>query len=63
MNEDACRVRDRNSAANFATIKRFVLAMLKRETTVKRGIAAKRRHAGWDNDYLLQVLCCGVLEI
>ena len=63
MNEDACRVRDRNSAANFATIKRFVLAMLKRETSVKRGIAAKRRHAGWDNAYLMKVLCCGALEI
>jgi predicted transposase YbfD/YdcC len=63
LNEDACRVRDRNSAANFATIKRFVLALLKRETSVKRGLAAKRRRAGWDNDYLLQVLCCGVLDI
>jgi len=63
LDEDACRVRDRNSAANFATIKRFVLAMLKRETSVKRGLAAKRRLAGWDNAYLMKVLSCGTPEI
>lgn len=63
LDEDACRVRDRNSAANFATIKRFVLTMLKREPTNKRGMAAKRRLAGWDNAYLMHLIRCGALTI
>ncbi len=37
--------------------------MLKREPTSKRGMAAKRRIAGWDNAYLMQLIRCGALTI
>ena len=47
----------------IATIARFALAMLKRESTSKRGIAAKRRRAGWSGEYMLRVLATGIADI
>ena len=35
---------------------RMALNMLKQETTSQGGVAAKRKRAGWDEDYLLLVL-------
>lgn len=40
----------------FGVLRRMALNMLKQEDTLKAGIAAKRKKAGWDNDYLLKVL-------
>ncbi len=37
-------------------LRRMALNMLKRETTSQGGVAAKRKRAGWDEDYLLLVL-------
>ena len=54
--EDDCRVRTGNAAENFSTLRRMALNMLKRESMSKGGIAAKRKRAGWDEDYLLTVL-------
>lgn len=54
--EDQCTVRKGNAAQNLSVIRRFALNMLKRETTSKGGIAAKRKRAGWDTDYLQDVL-------
>ena len=54
--EDGSRVRNGNSAEIFAVIRRMALNMLKQETSLKIGIAAKRKRAGWDADYLLKVL-------
>lgn len=54
--EDACRVRKGNSAEILAALRRMALNMLKRENTLKVGIAAKRKKAGWDTHYLLKVL-------
>ena len=34
----------------------MALNMLKHETTSQGGVAAKRKRAGWDEDYLLLVL-------
>jgi hypothetical protein len=33
----------------------MALNLLKRESSQKIGIAAKRKICGWDNDYLLKV--------
>jgi predicted transposase YbfD/YdcC len=41
---------------NLALIRRLGLLLLKRETSVKVGLQAKRMRAGWNNDYLLKVL-------
>ena len=54
--EDDSRVRVGNAAENFSTLRRMTLNMLKQEKSVKVGIAAKRKRAGWDTEYLLKVL-------
>jgi predicted transposase YbfD/YdcC len=60
FDEDDSRIRDQRAAANIATISRFALSMIKRESTSKRGVKAKRKNAGWDNRYLLRVLSVGI---
>ena len=54
--EDNSRVRVGNSAENFSILRRMALNMLKSETTLKVGVAAKRKRAGWDGEYLLKVI-------
>jgi len=54
--EDAARLRNGHGAQNFAVLRHIALNLLKRETSVKVGIKAKRLQAGWDNRYLLRVL-------
>jgi predicted transposase YbfD/YdcC len=44
------------AAENLALIRRLALMLLKRESSVKVGLQAKRLRAGWHNDYLLKVL-------
>jgi predicted transposase YbfD/YdcC len=46
------------AAENLALIRRLALMLLKRETSVKVGLQAKRLRAGWHNDYLLKILNC-----
>ena len=54
--EDNSRVRVGNSAENFSILRRMALNMLKSENTLKVGVAAKRKRAGWDGEYLLKVI-------
>ncbi len=54
--EDNSRIRKGDGAQNFSFLRRLALTLLKRETTAKMGIKAKRHKAGWDTDYLLTVL-------
>jgi predicted transposase YbfD/YdcC len=53
--EDDCRIRDRYGAQNLATLRRLVIALLKREHT-KQSLVTKRMMTGWDDDYMFQVL-------
>jgi predicted transposase YbfD/YdcC len=59
LNEDQCRIRSGNAAENFSRLRRIALNLLKNETTVKAGIKAKSKTAGWNHDYLLKVLGSG----
>jgi predicted transposase YbfD/YdcC len=54
--EDESRVRKDHSPHNFAILRHIALNLLKQDTSIKQGIKAKRLAAGWDQDYLLQVL-------
>lgn len=54
--EDDCRVRAGNAAENFAVLRHFSLNLLKRANS-KVGIKIRRQCAGWDDGFLLHVLC------
>ena len=54
--EDACRIRKDKGAQTFAVLRHIALNLLRREPHHKRGIKARRKRAGWDRDYLVQVL-------
>ncbi len=54
--EDLCRVREGNAAANFATVRRMALAMLKGVEGAKGGVAGRRLTAAWDTTFLERVL-------
>jgi predicted transposase YbfD/YdcC len=54
--EDDCRIRQGHGAQNMAVLRHRALNLLRRESDHKRGIKARRKRAGWDRDYLLQVL-------
>ena len=56
FDEDQSRMRERNSATNFAMIRRIALNMLRQDHTDKLSLRRKRLRAGWDNDYLRQLL-------
>ena len=56
MGEDTNRTRAGESAQNLALIRKLALNLLRRETSVQVGIAAKQKRAGWDHNYLLKIL-------
>jgi predicted transposase YbfD/YdcC len=56
FHEDASRLREGHAPENLALIRRMAVSLLQKETTIKQGIAGKRKKAGWDDDYLLEVL-------
>jgi predicted transposase YbfD/YdcC len=55
--EDASRVRKDHGPENLGLVRRIALSLLKRAPTKKKvGIACKRKQAGWDDGFLVQVL-------
>ena len=54
--EDESRIRTGHAAHNMWILRRLVLNLLRRETTAKGGIAARRKQAGWNDGYLFRVL-------
>lgn len=57
--EDESRVRKDHAPQNFAMLRHIALNMIKREKTSQGGVAARRKRAGWEEDYLLKVLAVG----
>lgn len=54
--EDDSRIRTGHGAENFSRLRRIALNRLQQDTTKKVGIKTKRLVAGWDHDYLLNLL-------
>lgn len=54
--EDRSRIRKGHADANFAVVRRMALSLLKNEKSQKVGVKTKRLTAGWNDDYLGQVL-------
>jgi len=54
--EDHCKIRKDNGAENFSLIRRATMNLLKADKKTKAGIKNKRSKAGWDQDYMLNML-------
>jgi predicted transposase YbfD/YdcC len=55
--EDRLRLRDRNAIENIALYNRLAVSLLRQDNTFKAGVKCKRKTAGWDDNYLLHLLC------
>ena len=56
FSEDQARMRLEHAAENMAVVRKIALNALKKEATIKIGVANKRLRAGWDEKYLTKVL-------
>lgn len=54
--EDECRIRKDHAPQNFATLRKIALNLLRQDRKAKCGVKARRKMAGWDDDYLLRIL-------
>jgi len=54
--EDQSRAPTGARARNMAVLRHRALNLLRRESTARCGIKARRLKAGWDHQYLLNVL-------
>ena len=54
--EDESRIRTGNAPENMAIVKHMALNLLRQDQKSKTSIKARRKLAGWDNDYLLSIL-------
>jgi predicted transposase YbfD/YdcC len=58
--EDASRLRKDHGQANMGLMRRLAVSLLHNETTCKAGVGCKRKRAGWNDDYLVGVLCASL---
>lgn len=56
FDEDGCRVRKDHAPQNLATLRKLALNLLRQDQKAKCGVKARRKIAGWDDDYLLLLL-------
>ena len=55
MDEDACRIRKDHAPQNFAVLRHMALNQLRQDKS-KGSLKGKQKRAGWDNDFLFQIL-------
>lgn len=55
FHEDYIRTRTKNAAQNFSMLNKICLNLLKNDS-LKASIKGKRKAAGWENSYLLQLI-------
>jgi predicted transposase YbfD/YdcC len=56
FDEDQSRISKDDGAENFGTLRRIALSLLKRHRGDKRSVRQRRLRAGWNREYLLQIL-------
>ena len=56
FNEDACQVYKDHPAENLATLRHLCLNLISQDKKSKGGVKPRRRRAGWDDDYLVQLI-------
>lgn len=56
FHEDRSRATQGHSAENLAVIRHLAVSLLSQDQSTKGGTRAKRLKAGWDNQYLIQLL-------
>ena len=56
FHEDACRIRRDFAPQNMALLRHLALNLLSKDASSKRGIAARRKKAAWDQTYLIKLL-------
>ena len=54
--EDDCRIRQDAGAQAMSVLRHMALNLIRRESHHKRGVKARRKRAGWDRGYLMQIL-------
>jgi predicted transposase YbfD/YdcC len=54
--EDDSSIHRDYAAENMAVLRHLALNLLSRDSSEKRGIAARRKKAAWDQDYLIKIL-------
>jgi len=54
--EDESRIRIGHAAQNMGMVRRMAFNLLKKDTSVKVGVANKRLKAAWDEGYVLKIL-------
>jgi len=59
MDEDINRARVGHSAQNLSLMRKVVLNLLRRDKKSQGGVQARQKRAGWDHDYLLELLALG----
>ncbi len=58
--EDDSRIRVNHGAGNVALLRHIALNLLRQEKSMRGGMQAKRKRAGWDDKYLAKVLGVGL---
>ncbi len=56
FHEDNCRIRSGYASQNIALLRHIALNLLSQDKSTGRSIAAKRKIAGWDQAYLVEIL-------
>ncbi|GAB6010367.1 ISAs1 family transposase, partial [Dysgonomonas reticulitermitis] len=56
FNEDSSRKRTGFAAQNYSLLNRIALNLLKNDKITKVGVRGKRLKAGWDNNYLINLI-------
>ena len=54
--EDECRIREANSARCFAILRKIALNLIRQDSSSRNSIRAKRKKAGWSNNYMDSIL-------